>query len=1138
MKRFSTILFFVFLLQVALKAQSIGDTFHVKYESFSIKEGLSQGYVPSIFQDKQGFMWFATKDGLNRYDGYHVKVYRNNPTDPFSLPENYVVEVIEDNLGNLWVGTNSKGMCLFDRKTEKFYTEEYFKSKNLEVIGQLRNLSFNGNLLLSYQWENIFIYDISTIKPGHYNPESLGGIKLLFKLPKPKIRSRNIHVFPTVTWMPDKSIWYCFPDTIQIYTPDANFTHWRNTSKPVSSFGVRIDTSSPLNVTTVPNSCKLLFTSGKCIAVVNLHSGKLEHQIPFLSGNNDSYRPKIEADGSAWITIDNKNWYFNCNSFILKPVKLSGRNLMPNYNNSCLDHTGILWVGSSGFGVFKFDKRKEAFHTRKKNLNPSTLFDLSRELGLKCNLSELIMFNKDVRELETFFPPQLLNQNLYKLINYSLSKEGDIWFYVLDITSNKNQLIKYTPDNKSLKSYTVIREQNSNCRSIFTDNENNLWLFFHERNGVVKLVLFDKNLGKISKKYPFPTINKTNGYSFLSAWYEDKQGTLWFGTLQGLFSFSPQTGKWKQWVNHPKDNESLSADIIFSLLPDPKEPEKYLWIGTNGGGINRFDIHSGKFLRLTVTDGLPNDVIYGILPDYYGNLWLSTNRGLSCLMKNTRTKDAWVIRNFRGEDGLAGNEFNRYEFKKLPNGLLVFGGVDGITYFNPKEILATKKPCKVVLTGISIFNKDILFHDESNILNTPPEFTKSIILHYGQNMFSVEFAVLEFENSEKKHYKYFLEGFDKNWIDNGTKNIATFTNLDPATYTLHVLGSNSDGVWSTEELTLQIIILPPWWQTWWARLGALVLLVFSILFYTRTRTKKLSRQKAELEKNVEERTEDLKNANLELKQTLEDLKNAQVQLVQQEKMASLGALTAGVAHEINNPINFVTANINPLKRNFKEIVEVIAEYENLLSQTQEKKHAEETRLNLNLQENITESEQLLNGIEEGSRRTAEIVRGLKSFSRLDENEKKETNLVDGINSTLFLLSNKLDQHNIEVEKIWGPIPYFVCLPGEMNQVFMNLLSNAIDAIEERKDKSTKGKIIITTSTENNTIKISFKDNGNGMSKDTKVRIFDPFYTTKDVGKGTGLGLSISYQIIEKHGGKIEVNSEAGQGAEFVILLPV
>lgn len=304
--------------------------------------------------------------------------------------------------------------------------------------------------------------------------------------------------------------------------------------------------------------------------------------------------------------------------------------------------------------------------------------------------------------------------------------------------------------------------------------------------------------------------------------------------------------------------------------------------------------------------------------------------------------------------------------------------------------------------------------------------------------------------------------------------------------------------------------------------GIAALIFLAILWYQRYRFKKKT--------NAE-----LSRVNDELHDALETLKKTQSQLLLSEKLASVGQLTAGVAHEINNPINFVTGNINPLKRNFESLKKLLQKIGGLKTDGDAKTELAEIdslKKEMDFDYTIEESEKLLSGIEEGSRRTAAIVKGLRQFSRIDEDTKKLANINEGIESTLLLLQNKLKFQNIEVVPSFGDIPQIHCFPGQLNQVFMNLLTNAIDAI------GSNGKIFITTALEGDRLKISVRDTGQGMPEEVKKKIFDPFFTTKEVGKGTGLGLSISYGIIEKHNGTIEVRSEPGKGTEFIILLPL
>lgn len=299
-------------------------------------------------------------------------------------------------------------------------------------------------------------------------------------------------------------------------------------------------------------------------------------------------------------------------------------------------------------------------------------------------------------------------------------------------------------------------------------------------------------------------------------------------------------------------------------------------------------------------------------------------------------------------------------------------------------------------------------------------------------------------------------------------------------------------------------------------------------------------QNFELEKKVNERTLELKQSNEALEKTLNELKDAQSQLVESEKMAGLGQLTAGIAHEINNPINFVTANIKPLQLDIDDLNEIITRYENLDPTGDIKEQLgsiEKFKKQIDLDFVQTEIKGLLSGIDEGAKRTAEIIRSLKNFSRLDESDTKPINLNEGIDSTFVLLRSTFPS-NLKVIKDYGDIPMVECLPGKINQVFMNIISNGIHAIKNKDEQREEEQIVVRTWQSGNTVKVSIKDTGSGMTEETKQKIFEPFFTTKDVGEGTGLGLSIVFRIIESHQGSIDVLSNVGEGTEFIITLPV
>lgn len=299
-------------------------------------------------------------------------------------------------------------------------------------------------------------------------------------------------------------------------------------------------------------------------------------------------------------------------------------------------------------------------------------------------------------------------------------------------------------------------------------------------------------------------------------------------------------------------------------------------------------------------------------------------------------------------------------------------------------------------------------------------------------------------------------------------------------------------------------------------------------------------QNIELETQVNIRTEELQKANYTLNDTLKDLKEAQSQLVDAEKMAGLGQLTAGIAHEINNPINFVTSNIKPLRMDINDLYDVIAKYEQIDPEKDIAIQLDEVagfKRQIDLEYIKTEINSLLSGIGDGANRTAEIIRSLKNFSRLDESDTKPVDINEGLESTLILLRSTIPD-NIEVVKDLHALPQVECLPGKINQVFMNLITNAIQAIKMKKDNPGKEQLCITTKDMGDSVQISIRDTGPGMTEEIKQKIFEPFFTTKEVGEGTGLGLSIVFSIIEKHKGNIEVNTTVNSGTEFIITLPV
>ena len=304
----------------------------------------------------------------------------------------------------------------------------------------------------------------------------------------------------------------------------------------------------------------------------------------------------------------------------------------------------------------------------------------------------------------------------------------------------------------------------------------------------------------------------------------------------------------------------------------------------------------------------------------------------------------------------------------------------------------------------------------------------------------------------------------------------------------------------------------------------------------------ITEQNIVLERKVNERTHELNLSNQELNKAMKELKEAETQLVESEKMASLGQLTAGIAHEINNPINFVTSNVKPLNRDVHMLLDTVDTMEKLVYEDipveEKRKQIEEYKSDIDYDYLKDEIGQLLHGIGEGASRTAEIVKGLRIFSRLDEDDLKKADINEGLDSTL-IIANNLFSNVVKVEKQYNNLPLIECYPGKLNQVFLNMISNAVYAIKKQHGEKEGGLLTIKTYlSDDNYLAISIADNGTGMDENTRKKLFEPFFTTKDVGEGTGLGMSIAYNTIIKHNGLIEINSELGKGTEFIIKLPL
>jgi signal transduction histidine kinase/streptogramin lyase len=731
------------------------------------------------------------------------------------------------------------------------------------------------------------------------------------------------------------------------------------------------------------------------------------------------------------------------------------------------DHAGILWVGTEGGGLNRITARDDKG-------SPSLFSHCLNNPDDSSSLS-----NNDVTSI-------------------SEDRSGNLWIGTM------NGLNKFDRESKKFTHWVnqpgdPHSLSNNSVLSIFEDSAGNLWI--GTRRGLNKFDYKDMTFSHWTHDSANP---QSISHDVIVSIFEDRSGVFWIGTGGGgLNKFDRRRGTFTHWKNEPGKTSSLSNNEILSIYEDQFGG---LWIGTIGGGLNKFNRKEETFTRYKEDDGLPNEVIYGILEDDIGNLWLSTNKGISKFNLKSET-----FRNYDRLDGLQINEFNQGAFFKSKS-RFYFGGINGFVSFVPESIIENQNIPPILITTFKVFDRI-----KKNDIYGTDEFK----LSYKDKYYTFEFAALDYRNPAKNQYAYIMEGIDKDWIYSGTRRFTTYTNLPPGNYTFRVKGSNSDGLWNEKGVSLQITISPPFWQTWWFRVVALIFLLGIAFLGHKLRLRNIEVKKRILENTVRKRTTELEEKNRQLTDALIVLKDSQSQLAHSEKMAALGDLAAGITHEINTPIGALNSAADTSRRSIEKIINTLKECSDLHEIHQDKKFRAALDI---LKSNIKIKSQ-------ASERVIKIAQSLKDFARLDMKEFQEADINERIENTLTLLDHKF-KNRISVVRDFEEIPRILCYSNQLTQVFMNIFTNASEAIKD------KGTITIQTAREKDSIIVRISDNGVGIEEGNLEKIFNPGFTTKGVGVGTGLGLSISYRIIKAHKGEIEVRSEVGKGTDFILTLPI
>ncbi|MEN9865352.1 MAG: hypothetical protein RL748_942, partial [Pseudomonadota bacterium] len=587
----------------------------------------------------------------------------------------------------------------------------------------------------------------------------------------------------------------------------------------------------------------------------------------------------------------------------------------------------------------------------------------------------------------------------------------------------------------------------------------------------------------------------------------DAPGSLWVGTRNGLNRVVPGQATQKIFPD-PSNPQALPAGLISTLLMDQKGR---LWVGTQGGGIAvlRGPGNKPQFQRIGLAEGLANMNIDQLLLDQSGRIWASTDAGIASIDADTlkvtmqRTADGVRIPSYWGGAGVSSS-----------NGELLFGGAGGLTVIQPALRQAWQYQPPVLITDVRIKGKPV----NAGALNLPLPDLAPFTIEPDANSIAVEFAALDYSAPELNRYAYRMDGYDADWIEtDASRRIVSYTNLAPGNYRLRLRGSNRNGQWSEPERVLPLRVLPAWYQTW-AWYGFCMVSTLLLLWQLfRSRTRFMRRRQYELERQIEQHTRQLREQHAEL--------------LQQAKLASLGTLTAGVAHEINNPANFALVGSYNLAQQLAQFHDVLLQLAG--------DEATPDFIDL-LDQRFAALNGSLAAISEGTERIRDLVKDLRTFSRLEESNVKSVVLTDSLRATINLVRTQYAE-GMRIECDLQANPELECSPVQLNQVFMNLMVNAWQAISIRSPEqqaAQAGCLAIRSYLESDFLVFEFEDNGVGIPEQSLPHIFDPFFTTKGVGQGMGMGLSVAFGIMEQHHGSISVRSELGKGTCFTLRLPV
>jgi signal transduction histidine kinase/ligand-binding sensor domain-containing protein/DNA-binding response OmpR family regulator len=792
---------------------------NVTFKHLTANDGLLSNNINAVLQDSYGFMWFGTKDGLCRYDGYSYLNFFHAPGSNNSLSNNVISCLVEDVGKNIWIGTRN-GLNRF--RLESFEVERVpllpDEGSTLFPIQSL-TVSSDNKLWIGTDEMGLFVLDIATNHLTNYTyfTDSSSIENAIYSILEIKDHQFYISTSNGV---------YLFNDQTK---------NCKRVIENVDARILRFDQDSSILVGA--------FMQGNYYYKIK-RNGAVEKINISISSTNKNLIPQCDSFGNIWLGIGDIGLLFfdakRNTEYLFTYDKYNSTGISSNAITSfCEDKWGNMWVGTYDSGVNLYERRAKAFVHVKDNFLPNGLrnnkvramfsdSDGDIWIGTKIN-GTLSKFNRDNLTFTHYIPnpsdPNALSNDLIFCITED--KPGFLWIGTangLDLFEKKTGKTKvwfHDPNNANSLESNVIY-------ALFKD-DNKLYIgYFLEGFGIYDTEL---NSFKIYQQSDDSTSISDNK---VRVFHKDRNGNLWIGTLNGLNLFHPETGTFTSFKHQVGDSTSISDNIIQCICEDKNSN---LWIGTMLG-VNFFDPGEKTFKTYTTSDGLPGNSVQGILEDDEGCLWISTNNGLSKFDPITEK-----FKNYNTEDGLQAKEFSTNVFCKTSTGEMLFGGDNGFNIFQPSAILDNEIIPDVFFTGFKLFNKEVDVQSPDSPLKKHISSSTEITLTHKQSVFSVEYVALNYASPEKNQYAYRLEGFEYTWNEVGTKREATYTNLNAGTYVFRVKASNNDGLWNQTGAALIIKVLPPIWLTWWAYAFYFILFLVLVFVFRHYITKRVRAEK-------------------------------------------------------------------------------------------------------------------------------------------------------------------------------------------------------------------------------------------------------------------------------------------------------